>query len=101
MGKVEGFCLWKVNPAFSSVRCPKCGFTNGADRRCDEVFRCVSCGFTEAADTVGTLNIGERVARSNLSLRLTIFENILPLLNVGGDKNGTSMQGLSQDNRRR
>ena len=85
MGKVEGFRLWKVNPAFSSVRCPKCGFTNRANRRCDEVFSCVSCGFTGAADTVGAWNIGERVARSNPSLRLIASELPYLSINVGGD----------------
>jgi len=87
MGKVEGFRLWKVNPAFSSIECPKCGFTSRANRRCDDVFSCISCGFTEAVDTVGALNIGERVARSNPSLRLIASEDILPHLgvNVGGD----------------
>jgi len=87
MGKVEGFCLYKVNPAFSSLSCPKCGFTSRANRRCDEVFTCVSCGYTEAADTVGAWNIGERVARSNPSLRLITPEDSLPhlFINVGGD----------------
>ena len=87
MGKVEGFHLWKVNPAFSSMKCPKCGFTSGANRRCDEVFSCISCGFTEAADTVGAWNIGERVARSNPSLRLITPEDGLPrvTISVGGD----------------
>ena len=87
MGKVGGFRLWEVNPAFSSVECPKCGFTNRANRRDDEAFSCISCGFTEAADTVGALNIGERVARSNPSLRLIASEDIIPYLsiNVGGD----------------
>ena len=87
MGKVEGFHLWKVNPAFSSIKCPKCGFTSRANRRCDEVFSCISCGYTEAADMVGAWNIGERVARSNPSLRLITPEDSLPHLsiNVGGD----------------
>jgi len=84
---VESFRLWKVNPAFSSIRCPECGFTSRANRRCDEVFSCVSCGYTEAADTVGAWNIGERVARSHPSLRLITPEDSLPHLsiNVGGD----------------
>ena len=84
MGKMEGFCLWKVDPAFSS-KSLECGFTNRANRRCDEVFSCVSCGFTEAADTVGALNIGERVARSNPSLRLIASELPYLSINVGGD----------------
>lgn len=85
MGKVEGFRLWEVNPAFSSIECPKCGFTNRANRWCDEVFSCVSCGYTEAADTVGAWNIGERVARSNPSLRLITPELPHMSINVGGD----------------
>ena len=85
MGKVEGFRLWKVNPAFSSIKCPECGFTNRANRRCDEVFSCISCGFTGAADTVGAWNIGERVARSNPSLRLIASELPYLSINVGGD----------------
>jgi len=85
MGKAEGFRLWKVNPAFSSIRCPKCGFTNRANRRYDEVFSCISCGYTGAADTVGAWNIGERVARSNPSLRLIASELPYLSINVGGD----------------
>jgi len=85
MGKVEVFRLWEVNPAFSSIRCPKCGFTNRANCRCDEVFSCVSCGSTEAADTVGALNIGERVARSGPSLRLIASDLLYLSINVGGN----------------
>ena len=79
--------LYKVNLAYTPVDCPVCGFTSKTNRRCDEVFSCVSCGYTEAADTVGAWNIGERVARSNPSLRLITPEDSLPHLsiNVGGD----------------
>ena len=48
----------------------------------------LNCGYTEAADTVGARNIGERVARSNPSLRLVTPEDSLPytsIINVGGD----------------
>lgn len=62
IGRLEGFGLIKVEPAFSSVICPKCGFSDKANRQ-ESLFRCGQCGYRENADVVGAINLVERVAR--------------------------------------
>lgn len=57
IGKLEGFQLIKLNPAYSSLRCPVCGFTDKANRVSVEVFQCGRCGFRENADRVGAWNL--------------------------------------------
>lgn len=74
MGKLEGFRLIKVNPAYSSQKCPMCGFTNKMNRK-GELFLCNQCGYKENADYVGAMNI--------LSLGRVIREQSVPLTRGG------------------
>ena len=62
LGRLEGFQVIKVNPAYSSLRCPVCGFTDKANRVGVEAFQCGQCGFKGNADCVGAWNLLERVA---------------------------------------
>jgi len=65
LGRLEGFQVIKVNPAYSSLKCPVCGFTDKANRVSVEVFQCGQCGFTGNADCVGAWNLLERVAEEH------------------------------------
>jgi len=50
----------KVNPAYSSQTCSKCGHTCKENRKTQSLFECVSCGFTENADFQATLILYQR-----------------------------------------
>lgn len=65
LGKVKGFNLIKVNPAYSSQRCQMCGFTSNVNRIGD-CFKCCQCGHRGNADLIGAINILQfgRVARN-------------------------------------
>ena len=65
LGRLEGFQVIKVNPQYSSLRCPVCGFTDKANRVSVEVFQCSQCGFMGNADCVGAWNLLERVAEEH------------------------------------
>lgn len=56
IGKLEGFQLVKVDPAWSSQRCHLCEFTDKMNRS-GEVFLCGQCGFMGGADYVGATNV--------------------------------------------
>jgi len=56
MGKTECFSLIKVNSAYSSQKCPMCGFTDKVNRK-KELFLCSRCGYRGNADIVGAINI--------------------------------------------
>ena len=45
-----------VAPAYTSQRCPSCGYTDRGNRQGTE-FKCLSCGHEGNADVVGSLNI--------------------------------------------
>ena len=47
----------KVNPAYTSQKCSKCGHTVKENRKTQSLFECVKCGYTENADFQATLNI--------------------------------------------
>lgn len=50
----------KVNPAYTSKRCNKCGCINDENRDCknnQEKFKCVECGHTDNADVNASKNI--------------------------------------------
>src|SRR5690606_28629322 len=49
----------KVNPAYTSQKCSKCGHTCKENRKTQSLFECIKCGFTENADLNGSLNILE------------------------------------------
>jgi len=56
LGKAEGFSLIKVDPAYTSLRCPVCGCTDKMNRKGEE-FRCIQCGHKGNADIIGAINI--------------------------------------------
>src|SRR3972149_4287090 len=60
-GKLEGFQVIRVNPAYTSQTCPSCRSINKANR-VGEIFKCIQCGYSNHADTVGAINILGRVA---------------------------------------
>ena len=53
---LEGFQVIKVDPAYTSQRCPRCS-TIETGNRIGIVFKCRSCDYTNHADTVGSINI--------------------------------------------
>jgi len=61
IGKLEGFQLIRVNPAYSSQMCPVCGFINKANRQ-GMWFLCGRCGYKGNSDVVGAINLVQRVA---------------------------------------
>lgn len=50
----------KVNPAYTSQKCSKCGHTCKENRKTQSLFECVSCGFTMNADEQACMNIFQR-----------------------------------------
>lgn len=61
-GKLEGFSVIRINPAYTSQTCPNCGNINEVNR-VGENFKCISCGYINHTDIVGAINLVERVAR--------------------------------------
>ena len=53
----KGGELIKVQPHYTSQRCPSCGHTSKDNRKNQAVFKCVSCGYSNNADAVGAMNI--------------------------------------------
>ena len=49
----------KVNPAYTSQKCSKCGHTCKENRKTQSIFECVSCFYVENADKNASLNILE------------------------------------------
>ena len=50
----------KVSAKGTSITCPKCGYSNRANRVSRSEFKCRRCGYTEHADYVASLNIALR-----------------------------------------
>jgi len=71
----ENVSLVRVNPSYTSQRCPICGFTEKENRKA-EVFKCLRCGYVGDADHVGALNI------------LSQFYEESEVPHVGGIRNG-------------
>jgi len=65
---LEGFQVIRVNPANTSVECPRCGFILEANRR-GESFKCKQCGFSGHSDHIAAINLAERVAKEHSSLQ--------------------------------
>lgn len=60
----------KVNPAYSSQQCSKCGHTCKENRKTQSIFECVKCHYTENADLQATFNLlsrGHSVLGANVS----------------------------------
>lgn len=51
-----GVRVERVAPAFTSQRCPQCGFVHKGNRKL-ELFKCKACGHEADADTNGAVNI--------------------------------------------
>ena len=50
----------KINPAYTSQECSKCGHTCKENRKTQSLFECVKCNYTENADLQATFNILQR-----------------------------------------
>ena len=50
----------KVNPAYTSQKCSKCGHTCKENRKTQSLFECVKCKHTDNADYNATLNLLQR-----------------------------------------
>ena len=55
-GLAKGFCVFRVDPAYTSQGCPQCGRVDKRNRS-GERFVCVACGHRDHADTNGAINI--------------------------------------------
>jgi len=53
----RGGRLTKVNPAYTSQRCSRCGHTSESNRRTQSHFKCESCSFATHADENAAKNI--------------------------------------------
>lgn len=56
IGKLKGFDVVKVNPAYTSQTCPMCGRVSKSNRK-GELFQCKSCDYVNHADVVGAMNV--------------------------------------------
>ena len=50
----------KVNPAYTSQKCSKCGHTCKENRKTQSLFECIKCNFTMNADAQACINILQR-----------------------------------------
>lgn len=57
--RLAGVPFVKVPPAYTSLRCHKCGHTSRENRESQAVFRCERCGHADNADTNAARNILE------------------------------------------
>jgi putative transposase len=46
-----------INPAYTSLRCSECGYTDKKNRKSQALFCCLSCGYTDNADVNAAKNI--------------------------------------------
>ncbi|MFC5721512.1 RNA-guided endonuclease InsQ/TnpB family protein [Streptomyces gamaensis] len=60
--KRTGVPVIKVDPAYTSQRCPRCGHTERANRPARDHFHCRRCGLAGPADHVAGVNIAQRGA---------------------------------------
>lgn len=61
----NGYQFMKVEPAFTSQTCPKCGYLDKENRNGKE-FKCLCCGYEDDSDHVGALNIKSRATDEEL-----------------------------------
>jgi putative transposase len=57
----------RVNPAYTSQMCPRCGFVNGKNRQGDR-FKCLNCGYEQGADRVAAMNLKARVTDPGITV---------------------------------
>lgn len=58
-----GKAVFKINPAYTSQECAKCGHTHPDNRRSQELFLCGNCGNTDNADNNASLVIKKRAIK--------------------------------------
>ena len=46
-----------INPAYTSLRCSECGYTDKKNRESQALFHCLSCGYKDNADVNAAKNI--------------------------------------------
>lgn len=65
--KQQGISVIPVDPAYTSQRCSKCGYTHSDNRKTQKHFVCGSCGLDTNADRNASINIETltRLARSS------------------------------------
>ena len=57
-GLTKGIQVIDVDPAFTSQKCPKCGFTHKANRdKKTHTFACLSCNYKSNDDRIGSMNL--------------------------------------------
>jgi len=56
----RGIPVIRVDPAYTSQRCPRCGKIDKSNRKSQALFRCINCGFQDNADYVASVNLCER-----------------------------------------
>ncbi len=59
LSESKGFMIKKVNPAYTSQTCSKCGNVHEESRK-GELYECVNCGMKLDADYNAALNILQR-----------------------------------------
>ncbi len=64
---VAGSCRQRVNPAYSSQPCPRCGYVHANNRHGDR-FVCLFCGWAGYADWVGAHNLRNRMDDPEITL---------------------------------
>ena len=56
----RGIPVIRVDPGYTSQRCPRCGKIDKSNRKSQALFRCINCGFQDNADHVASVNLCER-----------------------------------------
>ncbi len=59
LASLIGVAVTVVNPAYTSITCPTCGFVERKQRH-KEMFRCWQCGYTQNADFAASRNVCHR-----------------------------------------
>jgi len=71
----EGLVVRQINPAYTSQRCSKCGFTHEDNRphnNGQDEFGCLKCGYDVHADYNAAKNIGLKYLRDQQSLDVEV-----------------------------
>ena len=79
--------LRKVNPAYTSQRCSRCGHVDKSNRPSQAVFACGACGFRANADHNAAINI---LARAGLPSRARFGPRDRGICTARGDPWGSS-----------
>lgn len=67
LASAAGVCRKRVNPAFSSQPCPRCGYVHPKNRAGDR-FVCLYCGWAGQSDRVGAHNLRRRMDDPEITL---------------------------------